>query len=77
MSMFDWCGAGLSPTVSSTDLRDPYLSHATHSLFFLSQEVLLLHEVGTLFKFVRPDRCGAGLHVVMPKVRQDLRICVD
>ncbi|CAM9294617.1 unnamed protein product, partial [Sphacelaria rigidula] len=38
------------------------------------KEVMLLHEVGTLFKFVRPDRCGAGLHVVMPKILECLRV---
>lgn len=33
------------------------------------QEVLLLHEVETLIKFVPPEACGAVLDVIMPKVR--------
>lgn len=34
----------------------------------LLQEVLLLHEVETLIKFVPPEAYGAVLDVIMPKV---------
>lgn len=38
----------------------------------LSQEVLLLHEVGALVKFVGPEVCESVLKVVMPKVGEEL-----
>lgn len=37
-----------------------------------SQEVLLLHEVGALVKFIGPDVCEPVCQVVMPKVREEL-----
>lgn len=36
------------------------------------QEVLLLHEIGTLIKFISPESCRPVLSVVMPKVRDVL-----
>lgn len=36
----------------------------------LPQEVLLLHELETFFKFVAPGTSGAVLNVIMPKVRE-------
>lgn len=36
--------------------------------FSKPQEVLLLHEVEALVKFVPPEACGAVLDVILPKV---------
>lgn len=36
----------------------------------LPQEVLLLHELEILIKFVPPEASGAALDLIMPKVRE-------